>query len=331
MKSNYSKFIGILLLLFPMISMGQKKDIYSESIDSANLRFHNKQYLEAAKLCSKAFAANKGLGRADHRYLAGACWAQAGIKDSSFYQLNRMVKGGFSDYVKFAIDDDFSSIKRDIRYNEVLSGIRRNIHQQSASLKYLYKNLDTNIVFRLDSIRIDDQIYRSQIEKVKSAFGMESTQMKDLVTLINRQDSINLIKVEQIVKSNGWMGKEQVGDNGNTTLFLVIQHADLASQLRYLPIIEAAARNGKVKSASLALLQDRVLMRQGKKQLYGSQLNTNRYTGKYYVYEMEDPSNVDKRRFDVGLPPMKQYLSTWGIEWSLEQYERDLQASKQTY
>lgn len=39
---------------------------------------------------------------------------------------------------------------------------------------------------------------------------------------------------------------------------------------------------------------------------------------------MEDPENVDKRRAAVGLPPMKEYVSKWEINWNLKQYEQDL-------
>ncbi|QNK64567.1 hypothetical protein H7F33_08840 [Pedobacter sp. PAMC26386] len=80
----------------------------------------------------------------------------------------------------------------------------------------------------------------------------------------------------------------------------------------------------KAEASSLALLEDRVSLKEGKKQVYGSQIMRNNKTGKYYVEQMEDPENVDKRRTEVGLSPIKEYVSQWGISWSIEQYRKDL-------
>src|SRR5436190_12861202 len=50
-------------------------------------------------------------------------------------------------------------------------------------------------------------------------------------------DSTNLAKVSSIIDKHGWLGKSQIGNRANYTLWLVIQHADLKTQEKYLPLM----------------------------------------------------------------------------------------------
>jgi hypothetical protein len=56
------------------------------------------------------------------------------------------------------------------------------------------------------------------------------------------------------------------------------------------------------------LLEDRILLREGKKQIYGSQVRRNE-AGEWEAHSLEDPERVDERRASVGLPPLAQYLA----------------------
>jgi hypothetical protein len=141
---------------------------------------------------------------------------------------------------------------------------------------------------------------------------------------INEKDSINLIKVKSILDKYGWVGPDVVGGQGNLTLFLVIQHSDQATQEKYLPMMREAVKNGKAQGSSLALLEDRVALRQGKRQIYGSQIGRDPETQIYFVSPLEDPDNVDKRRAEVGLGTLSTYVSHWQIKWDVEQYKKDL-------
>jgi len=76
------------------------------------------------------------------------------------------------------------------------------------------------------------------------------------------------MKVEEIINKYGWLGADVVGEHGNQTIWLIIQHSDLATQERYLPMMREAAKNVKASASDLAYLEDRVALRQGKKQIY---------------------------------------------------------------
>ena len=87
--------------------------------------------------------------------------------------------------------------------------------------------------------------------------------------------SVNLIALEEIISKYGWPGKSFVRPKGNNTVWLVIQHADLPVQLKYLPILEHSIDIGESQAFDLAFLKDRIFMQQDKKQLYGSQISMN--------------------------------------------------------
>jgi len=97
----------------------------------------------------------------------------------------------------------------------------------------------------------------------------------------------------------GWLGLKVIGNQGNSTLFLVIQHSDLETQLKYLPMMREAVKLGNTRASSLALLEDRVALRQGKRQIYGSQIGRDQETGEYYVSPLIEPEKVNERRHHI--------------------------------
>jgi hypothetical protein len=167
----------------------------------------------------------------------------------------------------------------------------------------------------LDSIYLTDKIDRLMLDSIQNTFGLQSSQMDSLWKKINQQDSINLIAVKSILDSRGWPGPEEVGQQGAMALFLVIQHADSATQVYYLPMMRDAVKHGKAAPQDLALLEDRVLTRKGEKQVYGSQVRTNPQTGLNEFFPIADEANVNKRRELVGLQPIEAYATNFAIRY----------------
>lgn len=75
-----------------------------------------------------------------------------------------------------------------------------------------------------------------------------------------------------------------------------------------------AVKNGKARPYNLALLEDRILITQGKKQIYGSQVRQNETTGKNEFFPIDDEINVNKRRASVGLDSIEEYAKECGID-----------------
>ncbi len=155
------------------------------------------------------------------------------------------------------------------------------------------------------------------VEGVEQKYGYESQEMKDLWKTINEKDAINLIEITNTLDKYGWLGPDVIGDKGSAALFLVIQHVDKQTQEKYLPMMREAVKNGKAKGSDLALLEDRVALSQGKKQIYGSQIHRDNITGKYFLAPIEDEPNVNKRRAEVGLEPLEVYAKHWDIYYKL--------------
>jgi hypothetical protein len=139
---------------------------------------------------------------------------------------------------------------------------------------------------------------------------------KDSVAFVNYIDSCNLVQVEALIAKYGGLGKSFVGVRGNQTVFLVIQHAGIATQEKYLPVMQKSVDEGESSAGDFALLQDRVLMRQGKKQIYGSQVVFNK-TGGQEFFAIEDEKNVNIRRVKAGLQPLEEYAKYFGIDYKL--------------
>ncbi|MCB7482270.1 DUF6624 domain-containing protein [Christiangramia sediminis] len=174
----------------------------------------------------------------------------------------------------------------------------------------------------LNSIWKSDQEIRFELIKLQQEGKMKSDEFQLLVEKMKKQDSLNLIQVKSIL-DNGW--PDNLNMQANQTIFLVIQHADLQTQKQYLPIIKNAVEENKTLPSNLALLKDRINLREGKEQIYGSQVFIDSQSGKKYVQPLQNPEKIDSLRAEVGLPPMQVYLKqSFQMDWSLETYYHDL-------
>lgn len=167
----------------------------------------------------------------------------------------------------------------------------------------------------------DDQKYRGVIEAemIKMSATGTGAASDEFIAAVKSQDEIdsrNMARLEEIIKRNGWPGKSLVGEEAGKAAFLILQHSDLTRQEKYLPLLKEAAKKGEARPADVAMLEDRVLVRRGKKQVYGTQVRSGADTGGKLVLEpIEDEEHVDERRASVGLMPLKEYLKHFGIEY----------------
>ena len=177
---------------------------------------------------------------------------------------------------------------------------------------------------KLLEIYKNDQEIRTEFMSAQKKYGYQGKQIDSLGKIMGIRDSLNLLKVVKILDEKGWVGKDKVGQQANQTLFLVIQHSDLKIQQKYLPSMREAVIKGNADAGSLALLEDRIALREGRKQIYGSQIRTNPNTKTQYVLPLENPEKVDERRSSVGLEPLAEYVKFWNIIWDVEKYKGDL-------
>ncbi len=115
-------------------------------------------------------------------------------------------------------------------------------------------------------------------------------------------DSLNLVLVSTILSQYGFPSRELVGDFGNQAVWLVFQHAQLDYQKRFLPQLETAVARGDIAPLYLAMLRDRIDVREGRPQRYGTQIDE-----KGNLAPLVDPSRVNQWRQEVGLPILEQF------------------------
>lgn len=133
-------------------------------------------------------------------------------------------------------------------------------------------------------------------------------------TVIDRNmtiaDSVNMIKAKTIIAKYGFPGFDLVGEEYSNGFWAIIQHCDndVEFQQRVLELLRKQVRLHNASAANYALLQDRVLINTGKKQLYGTQVRYNPQTKNAKPLPIEDSVNVDNRRKSVGLSPLNEYL-----------------------
>lgn len=186
-------------------------------------------------------------------------------------------------------------------------------------------SIDSTLMLQLNALFDEDQKYRKELPNIIEKYGAKSPEMIAHWQLITQKDSINLLQVEEILDTRGWLGEDCVGEKGSWALFLVIQHADLEVQEKYIPSLKLAVAEGKASAANLALMEDRIAVRKGEPQIYGSQVGNDSGTNQSFIFPIMNPENLDKRRAEVGLPPYSEYLEDMmGKTWNLEEYEKNL-------
>jgi hypothetical protein len=181
----------------------------------------------------------------------------------------------------------------------------------------LRAQLNDSLVEELNIIRFDDQVYRQMLDSVRSKYGRESPEVIALWHKQHMNDSVNLNKVIRMIDQHGYPGRSLVGSSLQSTAFLVIQHAKLAIQEQYIELLKEAANNKELPWSALALLIDRINTRRDQPQVYGTQVFYNKETAKYELFPIENEACVDYRRSQVGLRPLKDYASMWGMEYQL--------------
>lgn len=297
-------------------SFAQPSSKYFESIDKAKSSFTKKEYKKSGQFYSTAFKSNGGKAYMEDRYNAARSWSLAGIKDSAFVQLFKVVTlYDYVNYPEISTEKAFNSIHTDKRWSQVDEKVKLNIAKSDG-------NLNKGLVLLLDSVYRDYHSNRLKEVSIKNEFGAESNELKAIKKTIKQRDSVNLKIVTDVIDTYGWLGRGSVGFIGNYSLALVIQQADLETQEKYLPKAREAFKNNNVEPNDMALLEDKVSLRKSGKQLYGSAIVS--VGNKNYVAPIENVENIEKKRAELGLKSMNSYMISWGMKWDINKYKKDL-------
>jgi len=132
------------------------------------------------------------------------------------------------------------------------------------------------------------------------------TEFEKLGAAIKKADRENTERLGAVIEKHGWPAISLVGKDGSHAAWLLVQHADADPKFQRTCLdLMAKLPKAEVSQTDLAYLTDRVLLVEGKKQIYGTQFNFS--DGKWEPRPLEDPTSVDKRRAEVGLQPLAEY------------------------
>lgn len=205
----------------------------------------------------------------------------------------------------------------------------RNLEQ---NIKNTHLSYNKKVRRKLLKLRDEDQSIRLILLDVRKAHPKNKDLLNKIREKMKQIDRKNAKIIENIIDKYGWLGKDIVGEQGNQALFLGIQHIDeLKVQTKYLPIIKNAVKKGDAEPWHYAYLTDRILMNQGKKQIYGTQTIISSNPKNSYVVPLENPEKVDELRQEFGLEPLKEYLEEMGIDWNLEEYKKNEKRIEKMY
>jgi hypothetical protein len=117
-------------------------------------------------------------------------------------------------------------------------------------------------------------------------------------------------RLGEIMDEYGWPTAALVGEEAARAAWLIAQHADrqLDVQRRALRLMEQAVAEGTADRRALAFLRDRVLVNDGREQIYGTQIAGVK-DGSPVPWPCRDPERMDVLRGEVGIEPFAEYVA----------------------
>ncbi len=165
--------------------------------------------------------------------------------------------------------------------------------------------------------QVPDSVYLKRLRAMSDADQnarkmLDSEQRKDSVwRVIHAVDSANLIELKQLIDERGFPTLSKVGYQCCNLASLIAQHQPPEFLHWYLGQAKAAADTGDFDLKWIAYMTDRDLNRQGKPQLYGTQLHGQ--DGITALSPIEDIEHLAERRERANLGPIENYLASYDL------------------
>ena len=158
--------------------------------------------------------------------------------------------------------------------------------------------------------------------------------IREEILLIDNQNTSRAIQILDI--SGKWPGKMMIGEMADQSLWLCLQHADQTPEVakKYLPMLYEAVQQKRSDPMYYAYLFDRIRMHEGKDQVYGTQTYRKKIEGgeiKHFVVPIENVEEVDKRRTEMGMESISEYLKEMGMIWDIQEYKTTLDENRKFY
>lgn len=231
----------------------------------------------------------------------------AGQTDSSLYYLNRLIV--LEPSVSILTDPDFLAVRDSKGWQDFETDLIIALNEKKGNLIK-----DTAYASRLWRLLCLDQYGFFETGIAVRNLGPGSPVVTALRRMQSLQNEKNLEELEILLEIKGWPEKSQVGREASEAPFYVLQHSNARAQEKYIGLFEAACRKGEGNWQQYALMFDRMRMNQNLPQKYGTHfILDNRATGEKKLYPLEDETRVNEWRKEIGLEPLKDYMTRTGI------------------
>lgn len=183
----------------------------------------------------------------------------------------------------------------------------------SATKAQLVAMLDTMWRTEQEPIRVRDSLGK--------VYGYESEEFQKQNEVYHKNHDLNEKKLLDLLDTQGWPDINIVGEQGHLTICNVLQHSGIEVRKKYIPMMKEAVKEKGLAPRLLARSEDRLATDRGELQIYGGQIKYYPETKSFNVWPILDPENVDKRRAEIGLAPMAEFLANLRnpLKWDLEE------------
>jgi hypothetical protein len=274
----------------------------SDWVREADRHYEAGRFAESADAYDESIAA--GASNPVTFYNAACSAALAGRIDAAFVHLNDAVGRGFRNCTLLAQDDDLAALHEDPRWEKIKTRCAQAEADFLASLGHPELRAELMEMFRIDQAA----------RRGESLPELEGRGMGDV-------DAVHTARMREIIAEHGWPTESLVGEDGARSAWLLVQHADAQPEFQRecLELMKAAG-DGEVDAVDVAYLTDRVLVNEGKKQIYGTQFWT--VDGIRAPRPIEDEAAVEALRAEVGMGTMQDYHQRMtGRDWVVEERE----------
>ena len=248
-------------------------------------------------------------------YNLSCAYALTYQKDSAYHYLNIALK---NDTTLWALaDSDLYALIDDTRWEEMEANQLKKYQENKGKLQ------QPDYAKQLLRIIIKDQALDYYIKQARGQYmaqGFAPLWYYPLGAYKKQIGDDNYHVMKQLIKEYGWPTYSKVGNLAADALLLVINHhEDDAVRKLYIDEIKQSCLEGEGSCMEYAKIQDRILVNDGKLQWYGMQF---RYTPERTLepFPIKDPEYVDKRRKEIGLEPLHEYLKRKiNYNWTVNQ------------
>jgi len=172
----------------------------------------------------------------------------------------------------------------------------------------------TNTALREELLKMRqiDQQAREQCAR-----GNGDEQIKCLAETMEKIDMPHTARLNEIFDRYGFPTFQTVGKDGVQSFLILLQHTpDESLRQKSLKPITKAFKRKEIPPQDYANFVDRLLVRQNKPQIYGSNFDIK--DNKLVMSAVKDRKNLDKRRRKIGLPTIEEYAKMLKDFYKLE-------------